>query len=56
MGSKWELALNWASEAGEEGNTPTSVSVWDGEAYWVALCWRESPSHIGCVEFELTLN
>lgn len=56
MGSKWELALDWAPEAGEEGSTPTSVAIWDGQAYWVALFGRESPSHVRCVDWELALN
>lgn len=56
MGSKWELTLDWASEAGEEGSTLTSVGIWDGQAYWVALFGREIPSHVGCIKLELTLN
>lgn len=56
LGSKWELALDWTSEAGEEGRIPTSVAIWDGQAYWVALFGRESPSHVGCVVLELALN
>lgn len=56
LGSKWELTLDWASEAGEEGSTLTSVAIWDGQAYWVALFGREISNHVGCVELELTLN